>query len=66
MAKKIIVSGKPPRRIKVSGKPQRRIEPEEFATALGAEPIGKAHPSDLDGTSLAALASELTKRQSAQ
>jgi hypothetical protein len=62
MAKKISVTGKPARRIEVSGKPQRRIEPEEFAAALGAEPIGAAHAPNLDPVSLAALGSELIKR----
>ena len=62
MAKKIIVTGKPARRIEVSGKPQRRIEPEEFAAALGAEPVGEAHAPNLDPVSLAALGSELIKR----
>src|SRR5437016_8574722 len=62
MAKKIIETGKPARRIEVSGKPQRRIEPEEFAAALGAEPIGEAHAPNLDPVSLAALGSELIKR----
>lgn len=62
MAKKIIESGKPARRIEVSGKPQRRIEPEEFAAALGAEPIGEAHAPNLEPVSLAALGSELINR----
>jgi hypothetical protein len=62
MAKKIIETGKPARRIEVSGKPLRRIEPEEFAAALGAEPIGAAHAPNLDPVSLAALGSELIKR----
>jgi hypothetical protein len=62
MAKKIIVTGKPARRIDVTGKPQRRIESEEFAAALGAEPIGEAHARNLDPVSLAALGSELIKR----
>ena len=62
MAKKIIETGKPARRIEVSGKAQRRIEPEEFAAAIGAEPIGAAHAPNLDPVSLAALGSELIKR----
>jgi len=62
MAKKIIETGKPARRIEVSGKPQRRIEPEEFAATLGAEPIGQAHAPNLDAMSLAAVGSELIKR----
>jgi hypothetical protein len=62
MAKKIIETGKPARRIEVSGKPQRRIEPEAFAAALGAEPIGEAHTPNLDPLSLATLGNELIKR----
>jgi hypothetical protein len=62
MAKKFIETGKPARRIEVTGKPQRRIEPDEFAAALGAEPIGAAHAPNLDPVSLAALGSELIKR----
>ena len=62
MAKKINVTGKHARRIEVSGKPQRRIEPEQFAAALGAEPVGDAHAPNLDPLSLAALGSELIKR----
>jgi hypothetical protein len=62
MAKKIIVTGKPARRVEVSGKPQRRVEPQEFAAALGAEPVGEAHAPNLDPLSLAALGSELIKR----
>jgi hypothetical protein len=62
MGNKIIDSGKPARRIVVSGKPQRRIDPEAFAAALGAEPIGEAHAPNLDPVSLAALDSELIKR----
>src|ERR1700722_14597417 len=31
MAKKVIETGKPARRIEASGKPQRRIDPKEFA-----------------------------------
>ena len=62
MAKKIIETGKSARRIEVSGKPQRRIEPEEFAAALGAEPIGPAHAPNLDPVSLASLGCELIKR----
>jgi hypothetical protein len=62
MAKKINVTGKPARRIELTGKPQRRIEPEEFAGALGAEPVGGAHAPNLDPLSFAALGSELIKR----
>jgi hypothetical protein len=62
MAKKINVTGKAARRIEVSGKPQRRIEPEEFATALGAEAVGEAHAPNLGPVALAALGSELLKR----
>ncbi len=62
MAKKITVTGKSARRIDVSGKPQRRIEAEEFAAALGAEPVGDAHAQNLDPVSLASLGSELLKR----
>jgi hypothetical protein len=62
MAKKIIVTGKPARRIEVTGNPKRRIEPEEFAAALGAEPVGEVHASSLDPLALAALGSELIKR----
>jgi len=62
MAKKIIVTGKPARRVELSGKPQRRIEPEEFSAALGAEPVGEVHASNLDPVSLAALGGELIKR----
>ena len=62
MAKKMIVTGKPARRIEVSGKPQRRIEPDEFAAAVGVEPVGEAHAPNLDPVSLAALGSELIKR----
>ncbi|MBM4071100.1 MAG: hypothetical protein FJ271_19460 [Planctomycetes bacterium] len=62
MAKKIITTGTPARRIETSGKPQRRIEHEEFAAALGAEPMSEAHSPNLDPMSLAALGSELLKR----
>jgi len=62
MAKKIIVTGKPARRIESSGEPQRRIKPEEFAAALGAEPVGEAQSPSLDPLALAALGSELVKR----
>lgn len=62
MAKKINVTGKPARRIEVTGKPQRRIEPEKFAAALGAEPVGEPHSPSLDPLSLAALGNELVKR----
>ena len=62
MAKKIIETAPPARRIEITGKPQRRIEPEEFAAALGAEPFGEVHPSNLDPASVAALGSELIKR----
>jgi hypothetical protein len=62
MAKKIIVTGKTARRIEVSGTAQRRIEPEKFAAALGAEPIGEVHATNVDPVWLAAVGSELIKR----
>lgn len=62
MAKKINITGKPARRIEVTGKPQRRIEAEDFAAALGAEPVGEAHAANLDPLTLAALGSELIRR----
>jgi hypothetical protein len=62
MAKKIIDTGKTARRIEATDRPARRIESEEFAAALGAEPVGEAHASNLDPLSLAALGSELIKR----
>ena len=62
MAKKIIDTAKTARRIEVTDRPARRIEPEAFAAALGAEPVGQAHAANLDPLSLAALGSELVKR----
>jgi hypothetical protein len=61
-AKKINVMGKPDRCIELTGRLHRRIEPEEFAAALGAEPVGEAHAPNLDPVSLAVLGSELIKR----
>jgi hypothetical protein len=62
MAKNIIDTGKTARRIEVTDRPARRIEPEAFAAALGAEPVGEAHAQNLDPLSLAALGSDLIKR----
>jgi hypothetical protein len=62
MAKKIIDTGKTARRIEVTDRPARRIEPEAFAAALGAEPVGEGHSPNLDPLSLAALGNDLIKR----
>lgn len=62
MARKITVSGNPARTIEVTGKPQRRIEPEEFAAALGAEPIGDTHSAGLDPIALAELGTQMLNR----
>ena len=62
MTKKIIATEKPARRIEASEKSQRRIEPENFAAALQAEPVGEVHAANLDPLTLAALGNELIKR----
>jgi len=62
MGKKVEVVGKGARRIDITGTPMRRIEPEEFAAALGAEPIGEKIAGNPDPITLAALGSELIKR----
>ena len=62
MPKKIVVTDKSARRINISNKPKRRISSEEFAAALGAEPIDNIQYQNLDPLSLAAIGADLIKR----
>lgn len=50
-------------RIEIVGPTARRIEPEEFAAALGAEPVGEKLPEGTDLISLAHLGNELLQRR---
>jgi hypothetical protein len=56
---RIEVTGTPAKRIEITEKTQRRIEPEEFAKALGAEPLGEPHSPTLDPITLAHLGADI-------
>ena len=62
MAEKISIVGKTTERIVDTSPSQRRISDEEFAAALGAEPIGERRSKHLDLISLGELGNELIKR----
>jgi hypothetical protein len=59
--KRIEITGKPAPRIIDTSKPMRRIDPEELAKALGAEPVGEPHRTNMDPIELLHLGSELLK-----
>jgi hypothetical protein len=62
MAKKINIIGAKPRKITIVDQPKRRIEPQEFAAALGAHPLGQQVGGSLDPIALAELGTQLLHR----
>jgi hypothetical protein len=59
---KIEITGRSATRMQDTGKALPRIEPDQFAAALGAEPLGERVSAVLDPISLAELGSELIRR----
>jgi hypothetical protein len=62
MPQKVKVIGKPMERLLDTGKPMRRVSQEEFAAALGAEPIRVPIEHGLDLIGLGTLGTELIRR----
>jgi hypothetical protein len=53
MAKRIIDTSKPQKRIVLKDKPMRKVDPAKVAEALGAEIVGPAPKGDVQGNSFA-------------
>lgn len=62
MAKKLVVIGAKPKKIKVVDQPKRRLDPADLAAALGANPDGQPTHGISDPLALAEVGAQLLAR----